>query len=341
MVLLVLSAMAVTTKFLYPHIYAGVDDNSAERYRALSEYLLLNEGAPSNWGQNSTTALKSFGLAKADSNIAYELDIDKVSKLNSENLYAVSYAQIFTALKMSDASFRIEIKPVFQVTINLTATFEKANETAYQFEISTMKHGTAVYATLKCYAVAEDYLWTSDAYDSNGIANLNVTLPNSVNGPALLIVFAKSASNDNIASFNTYGFAQNSPQPTLNDDFLRLSPRNYSLTASHLHSGISLSKAYALTYDYSSILSQTASGNQSATFSVPHFLDSSSMLLVVTGYNSTTFFTESTTYPQIPIQVGTDFTMSTSLSNVFTYTHLVTIGSAIYECTIWLGGPNS
>jgi len=339
MVLLFLSAMAGASKLLYPHIYAGVDRNTAERYRELSKYLLLSEGKPSDWGKNFSKAPEAFGLAKAASSLAYELDIDKVSRLNGNNRYAVSYADIFTALKISDASFRIEIKPVFQVSLNLTATFEDVNETVYKFRILTEKHGTAVGALLKCYVVAEDYLWTSNVYSSDGVAYVNVTLSSSVNGPALLVVLAKANSNLRIMSFNALSFSHNSSEPKPVGAFLKLSPLNYTLNALHLYSGISLLTAYALTFNYSSSLTQTANDNQSATFSVPCILDSSPTLLVLTGYNSTEFFTEWTAYPQIPISIGMDFTSAASLSNVFVYTYLVTISSNIYECTIWLGGP--
>jgi len=338
MVLLVLSAMAATSKLLYPYINNVIDSSLAERYREVSKYLLLNGGTPSNWGQNCRANPATFGLADADSDNPYALDIDKVSRLNSENLYAMSYAQIFTALKMSDVSFRIEIKPIFDVTINLTATFQLANETSYQFEILTQKNGIPIQVELKCYAIAEDFLETSYAYASNGESNFNITIPNDVGGPVLLVAFAKATYDPRIVSFGVYAFGHDSTSPKPKNTFLRLSPLNHSLTTSFVYSGINLSKVYALTVDYYSILEQTASSNQSATYNIPHFLDSSPTLLVATGWNSTVFFTEWTTYPQIPLQIGANFGTST-LSNVFAYTYVSSINSALYECTVWLGGP--
>jgi len=339
MVLLVLSAMAGASKLLYSHINNPVDENVAERYREISRYLLLNSGTPADWGQNGQTIPETFGLAEADSDSPYELDIDKVSRLNGENLYAVSYAQMFTALRMSDVSLKIEIKPIFEVAINLTATYASANEIVYQFEISTGRHGVPVQAYLKCYVVAENHLGTSYAYASNGRTYLNVTVSNDVNGPALLAVFARSAYNTRITSFNAYAFAHNSAEPEPKGTFLRLSPLNYALNASLIYPEIILSNAYALTFNYDSALTQTASGNQSAAYNIPHFLDSSPILVVVAGRNSTVFFTEWTAYPQTPIQTGADFASSITLSNVFAYTYIVTINSALYECTFWLGGP--
>jgi hypothetical protein len=338
MVLLVLSAMASASKLLYPHINA-MDTNTAERYESVSKYLLLNDGTPSNWGQNYQVIPENFGLAKTGSDNPCELDIDKVSRLNNENLYAVSYAQIFTALGMSDVSFRIEVEPIFEVALNLTATFEGENETSYEFEILTEKQGVPVQAELKSYVIAENYLETSHACVSSGRTYVNATISNDVNGPALLVVLARSVSNAKIVSFSAYPFAHNSTEPKPKGTFLKLSPLNYKLNASLIYSETNFSDTYALSLNHSSTLTQTANSSQSATYDIPHFLDPSPTLIVVTGWNSTPFFTEWTAYPQIPLRIGTNFASSATLSNVFAYTYLVTIDSALYKCTIWLGGP--
>jgi hypothetical protein len=339
MVLLVLSAMASTSKLLYPYINNAADDNIAKRYGEISKYLILNSGTPPNWGQNSQMVPTTFGLAKDSSYDPYELDVDKVSRLNSENLYAINYAQLFTILKMPDVSFKLEIKPIFEVIINLTATFEAANETVYQFEISTEKHGVPVEVELDYYVVAENHLETDHTYVSDGRTYLNITLSNNVEGPALFVAFAKTVCNAKIVSFGVCTFAHNSAEPKPKGTFLRLSPLNYTLNASIAYSGINLSRAYALTMNYYSTLTQTASGNQSATYSLPHSLDPSPTLIVATGWNSTVFFTEWTAYPQIPVQIGANFADSTALSNVFVNTYTVAMNSALYECTVWLGGP--
>ncbi len=339
MVILALSAMAGASKMLYPYINNVVDQNIPERYREISKYMLLNDGAPSNWGQNSEIIPETFGLAKANSESPYELDMDKVSRLNSENLYALSYAQIFTALKMSDVSFKVEIKPIFDVSLNLTAIFNETSETTYQFEVLTEKKGASVQAQLKGYMIAENYLNATDIYMSNGETDLNMTLPDSVEGPALFIVFAKAAYNTQMTSFNAFTFTPNSTEPTPESTFLRFSPLNYVLNASFTYPETTLSNVYALTFDYSSTLTQTGSDNQSVTFQIPRFCDSSPTLIVATGQNSTTFFTEWTAYPQIPLQIGANYADSATLSNVFAYTYIVTIDSVLYECTFWLRSP--
>ncbi|MEM3458825.1 MAG: hypothetical protein QXL71_05100 [Candidatus Bathyarchaeia archaeon] len=339
MVILALSAMAGTSKMLYPYINNVADQNIQERFKEISRYILLNAGAPLSWGQNSQTMPEIFGLAKAEAQGPYELDIDKVSRLNSENLYALSYAQIFTALKMSDVSFKIEVELIFEVSISLTATFNGTDETVYQFEVLTEDQGIAVQADLKGYVIAEDYLEATNVYASNGRTSLNVTLPNTVEGPVLFVVFAKARCDNRIVSFGVYAFAHNSAEPSSKGTFLRLSPLNYVLNASFAYPETVLSDAYALTFDYNSTLTQIASGNQSAAFQIPQFHDSSPTVLIVTGQNLTTFFAEWATYPQIPLQIGADLSNLLVTSNVFVYTYIVTIDSGFYKCTFWLGSP--
>lgn len=338
-VLLVLSAMATTTKIVTPSINGAFDAEAAKRYREIAEYLLLNCGEPSNWGENGQTVPETFGLAEAGAENPYALDIDKVSRLNGENLYALSYAQIFTSLKIPDASFRLEIKPIFETYVNLTEVFEELSETTYKFEVSTVKNGIKVPVRLRYYVIAQNFLEASEVYDSYGATVLNVTMPNTVKGTALLVIFAKSSSNTRITSFKVYAFVHNSLEPEPNGTFLTLSPLNYNLTALFKSSETTLSAAYALTFNFSAVLAQNSNTNQSATFSIPKLLDSSPMVLVVTGWNSTQFFTEWTSYPQIPLQTGANLSDASNLSNVFAYSYLVTIGSATYQCTVFVGGP--
>jgi len=339
MVLLVLSAMASTSKLLYPYIDYATDKNTAERYKEFSEYLLLNTGTPANWGESNQTILTSFGLARAGSDVPYELDINKVSRLNNENLFAINYAQMFSALRMPDVSFKIEIKPVFNVKINLTATYTGTNQTVYRFKVLTEKHGAPVASNLKSYTVAENYVETASACALEGEGYLNATLPNTINGVVLLVVFAESTYNDKISSFSTYSFAHNSTPPKPSGTFLKLSPLNYTLTASSVNQATTLSNAYTFTSNYNLALTQTGNSSNSVTYSIPHLADACPMLIVVTGSNSTVFFAEYAAYPQVPLQTGASFEGSEIRSDIFVYAHLVTINSAIYECNVWFGGP--
>jgi len=339
MVMLVLSAMAITTKLVFPSMNATSNRNLAERYKETSKYLLLNTGKPSNWGQNSQTALETFGLAKPNTDSEYDLDRDKVSRLNTENAYGLSYPDMFTSLEIPDLSFRIKIEPLFEVSTKLAGAFLSGDDTVYEFEISTDKQGAPVSAQLKIYVVAGEYLNSMSVLVTNGRISQNITLSNSVGGPALLIVLARSLYNDKIVSFDALAFAHNSSQPISRRTLLKLSPLDYSLNVSLLDSTIVLTDAHALTFSYNSTLLLTSNTTMSTTYAIPRFLDDSMTVLVVTGWNSTTFFAEWTIYPQVPVENGADLANSSTLSSIFSFTYLVTIDSSIYECTIWVGGP--
>ncbi|MEM3873958.1 MAG: hypothetical protein QXU45_02365 [Candidatus Bathyarchaeia archaeon] len=339
MVLLVLSAMAATSSLLYQPISNSFGDEAFTRYGEIAKYILLNAGNPVDWGENSQTVPEDFGLADAEAVSPYALDMDKVSRLNGENLQSLSYAQIYTSLKIPDISFRIEIKPLFETVVNLTAIYEGEGETTYEFEVETLRSSVNVPAELRLYVVAENLLQNLGVHSSDGEIRLNVTIPNSVNGPALLVVLAKSAYNAKIVSFAAYAFAHNFQNPAGKGSFLRLSPLNYTLNVVLNNPDITRLDAYALTFNHASTLEFMASQNQHATFAIPRFLDASPIVLVATGWNSTQFFIEWTVYPQIPAATGISPTDSMSLADVYAYTHVVTINSALYRCTVWLGGP--
>jgi hypothetical protein len=339
MVILVLSAMAGASKLLYPQINSAVDEFAYERYTEIAKYLLLNSGEPSNWGQDSQVIPEKFGLAEADAEVLYALDIDKISRLNNENKFSLSYAQIFKSLKISDVSFRLEIEPIFEISVNLTASFQTENESIYQFDVSTEKQGVPVDAELKYYVVAENHLEANQASASNGAAIFNVTLPEDVGGPALLVVFAKALYNAKVVSFSVYAFEHNQKEPHPRGTFLELSPLNYTLEASLNYQEIALADAYALTFNYSSTPTMKTNDSQLAIYAIPHLRDSSPIILVVTGMNSTTFFTEWVAYPQLPLQIGANFEGLSTLSNVFAYSCIIAVNNALYECKMWFGGP--
>jgi hypothetical protein len=339
MVLLVLSAMAATSGLLYSPISSSFGTQASKRFGEIAKHILSNAGKPADWGKNSQIAPEEFGLAEDNAAIPYTLDVDKVSRLNSENLYALTYAQIYTSLKIPDVSFRIEIKPIFETSINLIATYEDESETTYEFEAATVRSGANVPTELRLYVIAENFLQNLGVHSSDGEICFNVTIPKSVDGPALLVVLAKSKFNDKIVSFAMYAFAHNHQNPKPKGSFLRLSPLNCTLTVVPNNPNITFSEVYALTFNYHQTLKQRTSQNGSATFNIPKFLEASPTVLVVTGWNSTQFFIERTVYPQLPIEVGISPKESMNLSDFYAYTYLVTVNSAVYKCTIWLGGP--
>ena len=107
MIIVVLSAMAATSKILNPYVENSETPNMKEKYSEISKNLLLYAGEPSGWGHNGQTKPARFGLADDAYEMPYELDIDKVCRLNSMNAFAVDYADVQEALRLPDASFHL------------------------------------------------------------------------------------------------------------------------------------------------------------------------------------------------------------------------------------------
>ncbi|MEM2589244.1 MAG: hypothetical protein QXL91_00670 [Candidatus Bathyarchaeia archaeon] len=337
MVLLVLSAMTATAKILQPLINTQAKIETSQRFGEVAKRILLYTGKPANWGLDGQIVPEEFGLAEAGASSPYALDIDKVSRLNSENLYCLSYSQIFTSLKSPDISFRIEIKPIFNVKLNLTAVIQDSDKMIYTFEAATEKDdGLAVFTNLKVFVLAESLLQTYTFQNACGRASFNVTVPISLESPALLVVFAKSTYNNRVVSYGVYSIAGRGEPPS-KGTFLKLSPINNTLTVTPTSSEAILTSAYAITFNDAWRLTQTGSN----TFSIPESIDESPTVLIVFGLNATQNFVEWTAYPQIPVQVGVDFVSLLSTTNVYAFEHLVSIGYGIYKCIIFIGGPKT
>ncbi|MCS7124911.1 MAG: hypothetical protein NZ932_05820 [Candidatus Bathyarchaeota archaeon] len=335
MVLLVLSAMSATAKILQPLINTSTNVEAARRLSEVAKRILLYAGKPADWGQWGQLVPEEFGLADVGADNPYALDVDKVSRLNRENAYCLSYAQIFTSLKAPDLMFRIEIKPVFAVKLNLTAVFEGSDKKVYTFEVATLKDdGVQVSAILKAYVLAGNLLKAHSFQKFDGWGSFNITVPKYLESPFALVVFAKSAHNSRLASYAVYTFTQNG-EPAQEGAFLRLSPLNQTLTVTPMGAGVVLEKVYALTFSRVWQLTRI----ESNIFSVPASVDSCPTVLVAVGSNATKPLIEWTAYPQIPLKIGVDFANLPSASDIYVYEHLVSIGYGTYKCTIFLGRP--
>lgn len=334
MVILIASAMVGTAKVVQPYLSNLANANGVERYRGLAEYLLLSTGSPSDWGKMKDAIPSAFGLA-SQSHQPYELDLDKVSRLNGDNAYAVAYSEILAALGTKDISLNMKIRPLFEVSINLTSSQSGANQTIYSFHVSTSKSGYPVSAWLQCYAVVETYVYdVSSSTASDGVGVVNAALPDSLNGTALFVVFAKAKAYSQTMSLNAFSFGHNSAAPQPNKTFLQLSPLNQTLNVSTQHPTMEVLNAYVFTYDYRFSLTQTATGNQTLEYSIPHLAEASPTMLVLNGKNGSTPFAEWTTYPQLPLEVGADFSDLTTSSQAVALTYVVSLNSVLYEAVI-------
>lgn len=334
MVILIVSAMVGTTKIAQPYLNDLASANGVENYRSLAEYLLLGAGEPSNWGIRKVAIPTVFGLA-SENQRPFELDLDKVCRLNSDNIHSITYQEILATLGTRDISLNIQIHPIFEVSINLTSSQSSEAETLYTFQIVTSKDGFPISAWLQCYTVAETYISNiSSSTLSSGLGFVNTTLPNSLNGTAIFSVFAKVKANSQIIAFNAYLFGHNSENPESNKTFLNLTPLNNVLNVSFQYPTVEVSNAYVFTYNYRFNLSQTVVGNLTEEYTIPNLLEVSPIMLVLCGNNASTSFAEWTTYPQLPLEIGTNFADLTVRSETLALTYIVSVSSVLYEAVI-------
>jgi hypothetical protein len=331
--------MIGTSKLITPYLNNMSDKSGALRFQQLASHILLNPGTPSNWGQSRTIVPSSLGLAKTGSTVPYELDIDKVSRLNSENAYSLTYRQLWESLGMEDVSFQIEIKTLFEVSIDLVSSQTLENETTYEFEIFTGKSGMPVPSNLSGYVVVADFVnEVNGSTSSSGAGSLSVSIPNSVNGTALLLVFAEAKAYSKTVAFSVFAFGHNSATPFPNGTFTRLSPLDFVLNVSFTYPDTDVQKAQVFTFNYNFSLTEKAQGSQSVEYAVPRLLDSCPMVMVLTGYNGSTSFAEWVSYPQLPLSIGANFSQSIAGSKIVSQSHIVTINFALYEVVTKWGG---
>ncbi len=342
MITLALTAMVNTSNMLRPSMNNALHQNDTERLRQMTEHLLLSPGTPNNWGSTKNTIPTDFGLAGSSATVPYSLDIDKVGRLNNINTYSLSYAQLWQALGVNDASFRIEIRTLFNVSITLASSTVGTIWTTYEFDVYTHKSGTPIPTNLKAYVVAQDYVnGIISQTAANGHASISALIPNSKNGPAIFVAFAQAESNSQIVAFNAFMFAHNSRTPSPNRTFTQLSLLNHILNVTFAYPNEEVSKALVLTFNYNFTLTEKTTIEQGIECEIPRLLDASPMLLVVTGFKGSSTFAEWTAYPQLPLTFGASLEENAQSSTV-SFTNLATINSVLYEVvTQWRLASNA
>ena len=323
-------ATAFTAGTVQTQISGLEDVNEGNYLRAIADHIVSGYGIPINWGSNSGPPA-NFGLAASNSAGLYTLDVDKISRLNSGNGEFLSYPEVSAAARLSNIALGISVCQMLSIDIELFGNTTLGDITAYTFRVSVSQDSGPTVASLNCYVVAKDFL--GEVYNetqSDGVGYVTVQVPNASNGTALLAAFARVPFDDRRTSFALYSFAHLSPAPAPNETFLHLSPLNYTLTLSlNSPATTTISGGYAFSYTYKSNLTSTSN----STYAIPALLDNSPTVLVVQGVNGTASFAEWTSYPQVPLEFGSDF--AGSEENVFVY--LVTVKGTLYKLTMRFG----
>lgn len=305
------------------------DLNKDDYLRNIAEHLVTSYGTPVDWGSAGSVP-SSFGLADSDSSYLYALDIDKVSRLNSQNSYSLSYAQASVSSRLNSIALGISVSQMLSVTVTLFGNSSVGDETAYTFEVSVSQASGPTSAILQCYVVTKDSVSAvSNTTSSAGVGYVTVQIPNASNGPALLAVFARATFDERVTAYEAYSFVHLSQESSPNHTVLGLSPLNYTLSAEENFPDVTIEHAYAFSYAYPSNLT----AKSATTYAIPEFVDKSPTVLVISGLNDTAPFIEWTAYPDVPLDFGSDF--ENSEQNVFVYT--VLIKGALYKLTLSFG----
>lgn len=331
-IIVVVMSMVATTMIVMPYLSDLQDLNEEEYLRKIVEYTLVSSGSPVGWAQNQSVTPETFGLAKYRS-FSYELDLDKVSRLNRQNLYALSYLELFKSLNLENVALCYSFSQIMDINIILDSNITVGDLTTYSFNISVSRNQAPVATTLQCYIVANNFLnHTYSNTSSNGQGVVEMETPNSSNGTVLLVVFARSPYDSRVTAQGVYTFDHLSSEPSLNSTFLNLTPNNSTLYVDPDVSDVSIETAYAFSYGYESSLTSTSN----ETYTIPDFLDSSPQVLVVTGWKGSDFLIEWTAYPQVPLEMGANF----EDAECFSFNYLVTIDAVLYRLNVQCGGPS-
>ena len=338
MVTLTLSSMVGVFTVVHPFLQEQQSWNKMQLNQKIAEYLLIEPGTPIDWGSIIDAPVTNFGLAKSGFASAFELDIDKVTRLNSENVYNLSYLDALTALGTPDKPFRIEIKPVFDVYVNLTSKQEGLLDTVYQFQVTTMKSSLPVAASISCYAVFSSQVASnSSSTSSSGEGSVEISLLNEGNGTALFIVIAET--DPRTMSYAVYQFTHRlSGNSHSRGAYATLSPIDYTLRVDLVSEFNKVSHGIVFTYNYWFNLAEVNESLTTQYYDIPQLLDASPLILIGTGIDGETSFAEWAVYPQVPLEFGSDFTSQYDLTDFYSFSFLVTINSAIYECEVTVGG---
>ncbi len=332
---IIVAAALIATAFLcstmQTRITSTQDINKESYLKAIADHLITNSGAPINWGSSSSVPA-DFGLATSPSTIPYELDIDKISRLNNLNNYSLSYGDMANAAKLNNLALGIMVSQVMSINIEqLSNSTIVGSEVSFTFGISTSIDSEPTSANLHCYVVANNYLSDITNSTSNvGVGYVTVQIPSAATGNAMLIVFARASFDDRITSYAIYNFLNSTQESAPSNGILVLSPLNYTLSFTSNSSGLMVQKGYVFSYSYQQNLTYMQGATQCP---IPEIIDKSPLIMVICGLNNGTYFQEWIAYPQIPLRAGSNF--EGSEQNIFSY--VVTINDVLYRLDVSLG----
>ncbi len=322
------TATVYTASNLFTQVEGIRDVNEQDYLRTVADNFVLSCGNPPDWGATGVVP-QSFGLADANAQHAFVLDIDKTSRLSAQNIFWLSYPQIAKSSRLQVA-LGITLFQALTIDIELLSNETSGNVTSYSFGITVAKDDVPIASELHCYIAAPSFLQeASNATSDDGRANVVVQIPTTAKGTALFITFARAYIDARLTSVEVHSFGHFSEEPQPNQTFLKFSPLNYNLTTTSNSNSTTWTNELAFSFSHQSVLNPTSI----SPFDIPRFVEKSPILLVIQGLNGTSSFAEWTTYPQLPFKAGANF--SNSNTNLFEY--LVTVKGTFYKLRLTLG----
>ena len=331
---IIVAAALIGTAFLAStmatRIESTQDINKNSYLKAIANHILTSPGSPAEWGTSSALPT-DLGLAADNSNVGYELDMDKICRLNSFSSYSLSYPELSSAARLNMA-LGIKVSQLMTVNLVQISNFSVGIETSFIFNVSTNIDSKPTATNLHCYVAASNYLTEVNAVISQtGAGQVTLQIPTAETGNALLIVFAKAVINDRITSYAIYNFADSKQESTPSSSELKLSPLGYTLNIND--TGLTIQNGYVFSYSNQ----QTLPSIENSQATMPKLIDQSPIVIVVGGFNGAPYFQEWTAYPQVPLNVGANFVGSEQ--NLFSY--IVTVNGVLYRLDLSLGDlPN-
>ncbi len=336
---ILLAAALMSTAFLTSTMQTTLTStqeiNKESYLKGIADRLVTNAGTPANWG-TSDTVPADFGLAANQSTINFEVDMDKISRLNPQNDYSLSYFDLVNSAKLSNIALGIMVSQIMSINIVQSGNSTIGNNESLTFTILTSINSEPVAATLQCYVVANNTLsWVSNVTSETGLGFITIQIQNGLSLSSNLIVFGRSSFDNRITSYAIYNISNSTQETNPNDDILSLSPLNYGLTISTNESDLVVQGCYVFSYNYED--HSITNIQNSSQFQLPKLIDNSPFVIVIYGMENGTYFQEWTAYPQIPLKAGSNF--AGSEQNVFSY--IVTIKGVLCKLDISLGAVPS
>ena len=185
----------------------GTQNINKDSYlQAIANGIIANPGAPIDWGSNKGVPV-DFGLASNSSVLPYELDIDKISRLNNLNNYSLSYPNMAIAAKLNNIALGITVSQVMTIDIEKSSTTTVGNDESFVFTILTSIDSEPNSASINCYVVANSYLSNITSNTSDvGVGQVTIQIPTNSTSNAMLVVFARANFDDRITSYAVYNF---------------------------------------------------------------------------------------------------------------------------------------